>query len=257
MKHIAAYSGGKDSGATVALAHIYNEPLDLIVFSEVMFDETTSGELPEHIDFVKNVAFPLFRSWGYECIIVRGDYTFMDNFNMRHTGGGTHPERKGMILGFPYIQGCPLNSKAKIRPMQKYINGISAKIQYVGIAADEPKRLEKMKNRKGNEISLLEKYSYTEAMAFELCKKYNLLSPVYSFAKRGGCWFCPNCSIKELRHLRTYHRELWEKLIDLEKSVSEKNCVSPLYNTLQPVSVVDMEDRFRWEDAQMTIFDFI
>ena len=39
MKYIASFSGGKDSAATIILAHENNEPLDEIIFSEVMFDE--------------------------------------------------------------------------------------------------------------------------------------------------------------------------------------------------------------------------
>lgn len=62
MKYIASCSGGKDSIATIILAHEHKEPLDLIIFSEVMFDDKISGELPEHIDFIKNKAFPLFES---------------------------------------------------------------------------------------------------------------------------------------------------------------------------------------------------
>ena len=51
-KCIATWSGGKDSTASIILAHEHNEPLDLIIFSEVMFDKGISGELPEHIDFI-------------------------------------------------------------------------------------------------------------------------------------------------------------------------------------------------------------
>lgn len=47
MRYIASWSGGKDSTASIILAHEHNEPLDLIIFSEVMFDENISGELPE------------------------------------------------------------------------------------------------------------------------------------------------------------------------------------------------------------------
>lgn len=50
MKYIASWSGGKDSTASIILAHEHGEPLDLIIFSEVMFDENISGELPEHIE---------------------------------------------------------------------------------------------------------------------------------------------------------------------------------------------------------------
>lgn len=30
-----------------------------------MFDNEISGELPEHIDFIKNKAIPVFESWEY------------------------------------------------------------------------------------------------------------------------------------------------------------------------------------------------
>ena len=51
-KYVASCSGGKDSVATLLLAAQHNEPLDEAVFSEVMFDQDTSGEVPEHRDFI-------------------------------------------------------------------------------------------------------------------------------------------------------------------------------------------------------------
>ena len=51
-KYVASCSGGKDGVATLLLAAQHNEPLDEAVFSEVMFDETMSGEVPEHRDFI-------------------------------------------------------------------------------------------------------------------------------------------------------------------------------------------------------------
>ena len=51
-KYVASCSGGKDSVATLLLAAQHSEPLDEAVFSEVMFDQDTSGEVPEHRDFI-------------------------------------------------------------------------------------------------------------------------------------------------------------------------------------------------------------
>ena len=79
----------------------------------------------------------------------------------------------------------------------------------MGIAADEPKRLERLTD---NKRSLLYEYHCTEEMAYELCKNYGLLSPIYSFTRRNGCWFCPNQSYNELAHLKFLHPELWEEL---------------------------------------------
>lgn len=70
MKYIASWSGGKDSTATIILAHEHNIRIDNIIFCEVMFDEKTTGELPEKIDFVKNRAKPLFEEWGYKVDIL-------------------------------------------------------------------------------------------------------------------------------------------------------------------------------------------
>ena len=77
MKYIASWIGGKDSTASIILAHEHHEPLDLIIFSEVMFDKGISGELPEHIDFIQNKAIPTFESWGYETKILHSDKTYI------------------------------------------------------------------------------------------------------------------------------------------------------------------------------------
>ena len=184
-KYIASFSGGKDSTATVILAHEYNEPLDLIIFSEVMFDENTSGELPEHIDFIKNKAFPLFESWGYETKILHSDKTYLDCFHHVTTKG----KRVGKKLGFPMSGRCVINRDCKMRQIKRFLKEIQDEFtQYIGIATDEPVRMERIANA-GDKVSLLEKYGYTERMAYDLCKKYGLLSPIYDFAPRGDVGF--------------------------------------------------------------------
>lgn len=255
MEYIASFSGGKDSTATIILAHEHNEPLDKIIFSEVMFDKNISGELPEHIDFILNKCKPLFEGWGYEVKILHSEYTYMDCFN-HITTRSRKPERNGKRNGFPMAGRCIINDRCKIKPIKDFIKTKDPKqiTQYLGIAIDEPKRLERLKDEKTIRISLLEKYRYTEKMAYELCEKYNLLSPTYDFTPRGGCWFCPNARYCELKHLRTYHRDLWQKLLDLEK---EPDLIGNIWNTLQKRSMADNEEKFRLEDAQMTIFDFI
>lgn len=183
-KYIASFSGGKDSTATIILAHERGDPLDLIIFSEVMFDENTSGELPEHIDFVKNKCIPLFASWGYETKILHAKMNYMDIFMREPTRG----KRAGMGLktGFPMAGKCQINRSIKVQPIKDFLKNMDPEeyMQYLGIAIDEPKRLERLRGT--NRISLLEKYGYTEKMALELCKKYDLLSPIYDFAPRGG-----------------------------------------------------------------------
>ena len=250
MKYIASWSGGKDSTASIILAHEHKEPLDLIIFSEVMFDENISGELPEHIDFIKNKAIPTFKSWGYETKILHSDKTYLDCFHHIATKG----KRIGRKLGFPMSGKCLINRDCKMPQIKKFMKEIPDNfVQYIGIAIDEPIRMNRIVDS-GDKVSLLEKYGYTEQMAFELFKKYELLSPIYEFAPRGGCWFCPNARHAELKHLRTNHPDLWQKLLNLE---NETDLIGNMWNVLTKTRIHDWEERFYWEDRQINLLDYL
>jgi len=256
MKYIASWSGGKDSTASIILAHEHGEPLDLIIFSEVMFDTEISGELPEHIAFMYEKCKPVFESWGYKVEVLRADRTYMDCFNHIVSNPRKNMQNAGKRAGFPMTGKCVINRDCKIKPINTYYKGkdLDKIVQYVGIAADEPKRLKRLSSGKPAKISLLEKYGYTEEMAAELCRKYDLRSPMYDVAKRGGCWFCPNAREPELRHLRTNHKDLWGKLLQME---DEQNLIVGKWNPLTDTSLHDWEERFFWEEQQMNIFDFM
>ncbi len=222
--YITSWSGGKDSTASVILEHIHGLPPSDIIFSEVMFDKKRgiSGELPEHMDFVKNKAIPMFESWGHKVEIIHADKDYLDIFFHVLSQSKT-PERNGSFSGFPMGGMCALNSQCKTSPIKKYFKQFSKSeiIQYIGIAADKTKRLSNLEKR--GQVSLLAKYGYTEQMAFDLCKQYNLLSSIYIYRKRGGCWFCPNQTIEEFAHLKINYPELWS---ELEKLSHTKNLVS-------------------------------
>lgn len=189
MKYIASWSGGKDSTASIILAHEHNEPLDLIIFSEVMFDENTSGELPEHIYFIKNKAIPKFEEWGYETKILHSDTNYIERFYRYPSRGKRFGN--GQRVGFPMAMKCDINKACKIKQIRDFLKHIDDDFtQYIGIAADEPVRMERIVNSR-NKVSLLEKHGYTEQMAFDLCKKYDLLSPIYDFSPRGGLLVLP------------------------------------------------------------------
>jgi 3'-phosphoadenosine 5'-phosphosulfate sulfotransferase (PAPS reductase)/FAD synthetase len=251
MKYIASWSGGKDSTASIILAHDNNEPLDIIIFSEVMFDKNISGELPEHRDFIYNKAIPTFESWGYKVVVLHSQNTYIDLF-YRMVSNSKTESRNGKIRGFPMSMGCYMNSGAKIPPIRGYWKSqIEDVTQYVGIAIDEPLRLDRVVQSK-NQVSLLQKYGYTEEMAKQKCLEYDLLSPIYEFTSRGGCWFCPNQKMQELRHLRNNHKDLWNRLNELSK----EDTANPYFNAFGKTTVQDLEEQFMWEDRQISLFEF-
>lgn len=96
-------------------------------------------------------------------------------------------------------------------------------------------------------MSLLAKYNFTERDAWELCRKAGLLSPVYAFTDRGGCWFCPNAKRTELRHLYDHHPDLWGRMLELQ---AIPNKVTEKFNRTQKFS--DIDALFRQEDEDAT-----
>ena len=218
MHYSLSFSGGKDSTASVILAHEHNEPLDTIVFCEVMYDlkNNISGENPEHIKFIKEEAKPLFESWGYQVEILRANRDYLDFFHRIIMHPRKHMDHKGKKFGFPVYGMCGVKRDLKLKPIDQYYKSISDEIiQYVGICADEKRRLTSLRNQPGR-ISLLEKYGFTEQMAREKCVEYGLLSPSYQFSDRGGCWFCPNAKLAEHRIIKEKYPDVWNQFVALE-----------------------------------------
>lgn len=139
-------------------------------------------------------------------------------------------------------------------------------VQYLGIAADEKIRVERHKDKDGISLPLVEA-GWTEQMCREWCEENGLLSPIYTTATRGGCWFCHNQPIGQLRILRHDYPELWALLLKWDND-------SPVTFRADGRTVHDIDRRLRWEDegykpngkvfrwsdldeAQMNIFQFI
>lgn len=89
MKYIASCSFGKDSIATILLALENNEPLDGVVFCEVMYSHESglSGEIPEHIEWVRNTAIPKLASMGVSTKVIHSEKDYLYFFT-NAVGGG-------------------------------------------------------------------------------------------------------------------------------------------------------------------------
>ena len=244
MKYICSWSGGKDSTASIILAHENNEPLDIIVFAEVMFDKkrNISGENPEHIHFVRHVAKPLFESWGYKVLILRGEKDFLDCFYHVIDNPTKHLDHKGKYYGFPVNGRCGIKRDCKENPIKAFYKGLNEPyVQYVGICADEPKRLVSM-HKDPNKTSLLEKYGYTEEMSKKKCEEYGLLSPCYELSQRGGCWFCPNAKLKEHEYICRNCPSAWKRYVKLE---NESNLAFSKWNSYAKETLKERDEMIR------------
>lgn len=142
MKYILTCSFGKDSIATALLALQHGEPLDELVYSEVMFSDTVSGELPEHKRFIYETAIPYFEKRGIPTKILRGQKTYLDCFYRIVSRGNA----EGKLASFPLTGRCSIQRDCKLPPIRTYQKTLPHDtVYYLGIAADEPIRLARLK----------------------------------------------------------------------------------------------------------------
>lgn len=112
-------------------------------------------------------------------------------------------------------------------------------VQYLGIAADEPERI--ARHTKPGFLLPLVEVGWDEAYCRQWCEERGLLSPIYTTATRGGCWFCHNQGVDQLRLLRKNYPDLWALLMKWDID-------SPVTFHADGHTVHDFDKRFQYED---------
>ena len=227
-KYIVSLSGGKDSTAMLLKLIENNEPIDEIIYCDV------GKEFPqmyEHIAKLENYI-------GRKITVLKSDknydYYMFDHIKTR----GKNIGQKGYSWAGIRQRWC--TSKLKTDVIRKYIKNQYKNhevIQYIGIASDEPKRIQ---NDPQIRYPLVE-YKMTEKDCLEYCYSKGFdWGGLYKLSKRVSCWCCPFQSLDELRKLRKYFPELWEELRDMDKKTYRKFRAD--------FSVEELEKRFSNEE---------
>ena len=244
-EHILSLSYGKDSLACLGAIEKLSLPLDRIVHAEVWATDTVQADLPPMVEFKAKADKIIKDRWGIEvehvCAFKNGKkWTYEDEFYRVPKRGKNNTLRKqGSIVGFPLIGGGWCNSKLKMAALNS-VFGKSNMVQYIGIAADEMVRIERHSKHR-SKIMPLVLAGWTEAGCLTWCEENDLLSPIYTTATRGGCWFCQNQGVKQLRLLRKNYPDLWQLLLKWDSD-------SPTTFHADGHTVRDFEKRFAAED---------
>ena len=151
------------------------------------------------------------------------------------------------------VRGQWCNSDLKMAALRNGGGTPSEKcVWYLGIAADEPTRQARLDGEK--RISPLDAIGWTEADCRRWCEENDLLSPIYTNSTRGGCWFCHNQSVNQLRLLRRNYPELWKLQLkwDEDSPVSFKPDGKTVHDfdkrfLMEDAGLIDPEKRFLWK----------
>ena len=233
MKHVLSLSYGKDSLACLGAIEELNWPLDRIVHAEVWATETIQADLPPMVEFKAKADEIIKARWGIEVEHVKSAWNFESRF-YSVISDRAKPGYAGEVRGWPLMLGSWCSRDLKISTFDEN----KSTIHYMGIAADERDRFAQLDDF--HRSPLLE-IGWTDAECKEWCKQNDLLSPIYTSANRGGCWFCPKQPTDQLRLLRKNFPELWAIMLKWDKD-------SPVPFKPNGRSVHDFERRFQLED---------
>jgi len=234
VQYIASLSYGKDSCAMLDVIKQHDMPLDRIVHVEIMATDTIPADLPPMMEFKAKADRIIKERYGIEVEHLHTKETYEQHFYRVRTSNG---KRSGTIYGFPMMRGAWCNSDLKVRELRKLERNKNI-TQYIGIAADEPNRFHNLTDRKR---SPLVEHDITEAEARKICEELDLLSPIYTQSARGGCWFCHNQPVNQLRLLRKQYPKYWALMLKWDKD-------SPVPFKPDGHTVHDFDKRFQLED---------
>ena len=235
MQHIFSLSYGKDSLACLGAIEQLGWPLDRIVHAEIWATDTIPADLPPMVEFKAKADKIIKERWGIEVEHIKSIQTYDEVFY--RVKNNSKVGNNGKIYGFPvnFRPWCTGELKQKSMRM---IRG-KGDIHYLGIAVDEPERKEK-NTKSGIKMPLVE-VGWDEAYCRQWCEENDLLSPIYTTAERGGCWFCHNQSVDQLRLLRKNYPDLWQLMLKWDND-------SPVTFHPDGHTVYDFDRRFALED---------
>lgn len=247
MEHILSLSYGKDSMACFGACELLGWPIDRVVTAEVWATDTIPADLPPMVEFKAKADKIIKERWGIDVehvyATVYGDKRTYENTFYHVQTKSKNEKHVGKILGFAAIGRNWCNSVLKVAALKKAQP--KGSIIYMGIAADEPNRFHNLTEIKK---SPLVEAGWTEQMCRQWCEENDLLSPIYTTSTRGGCWFCHNQGVDQLRLLRKNYPELWALMLKWDKD-------SPVTFHADGHTVHDFDARFALEDEGLVYPD--
>lgn len=183
-----------------------------------------SNGIPRHRVQGTITGFPPNTGYNYcqKLKIVRTPYQGMATCN------GSHLVPEAQITG----GNAPLSAERPTRREKRNI------VEYIGIAADEPKRFGQLNEKKR---APLVEFGVEDDLCGLYCTYGRCLAPTYDTSCRDGCWFCHNHGVDSLRNLWRNYPDRWALLMKWDKD-------SPVTFKADGHTVHDFDKRFRMEE---------
>lgn len=248
-EYVASVSFGKDSLAMLLLLLETGAPLDEVVFYD-------TGVEFEAIYRNMEKARDILDERGIKFTRLTPENPFLFDMLERPV----QSKQKGSHLGYGWCGGvCRWGTTWKTSALDRRTAG--AKCHYIGIAADEPERVDRLKSPK---VAPLSKAGMTEAQCLAFCRErgwdWKEYSPatesgtvdLYEILDRVSCWCCANKNRDELRNIYFYLPQYWRKLEDLQSQIDRpmkrfQNRQHGAYGDIRRMAEIFKEETKGWK----------
>lgn len=223
---MVSFSGGKDSTAMLLmLLERGIEPGDIVFFD-------AGWEFPDMYEHINKVEEHI----GQKIIRLKPQKSF-EYWMFDHRG-------KGRGFATPTLRWC---TGKKRDVVEKFWRNSGKPAHYLGIAYDEAHR-RKTSRPERKEYPLVD-WKIMEREALSYCYERGFFwNDLYERFRRVSCWCCPFQSLNELRNLRQFYPDLWQKLKQMQKRA---------FNKFRPdATVFDLDERFKKEERQLLLSGF-
>lgn len=213
---VASVSFGKDSLAMALYILEHDLPLDEVIFYD-------TGMEFDAIYRNRDKLTAILRQRGIKYTELHPQNPFLYDMIERPVTS----KQKGSHCGYGWCGGvCRWGTTWKTQALDRQAQ--NAERHYVGIAADEPKRLDRLTKPK---TALLAEISMTEAQALQYCyergwdwKEQTSATPsgyidLYQILDRVSCWCCANKNRRELENIHRFLPEYWQRLEAIQDQI--------------------------------------
>ena len=217
----ASVSFGKDSLAMLLRMLDENWELDKVLF----FDTGMEFQVIYNIrDNVKKILV----SKGIQFHVLRPKVPFLYSMLEKDIVS----KKNGSHKGYGWCGGV---TRWGTTEKLKALDNVECDTMYVGIAKDEPKRLQRLQGT--NKFSPLDFWGMTEQDCLDYCRQkgFNWNEDgvdLYTILDRVSCWCCSNKNKKELINIKKHLPKYWKKIQDLQSKISKPMNRGKWYNEL-------------------------
>lgn len=237
MNYVASLSCGKDSLCMVLKLIEEGRPLTHCV----MYD---TGMEFNSIYKTLDQLCPVLQKHNVHLEIIKPENHFLEDMLLKVVNQGKENEH----YGYEWCGGvCRWRTTNKVKSINKYLSDLGDYIQYIGIAADEPERIK----NENNKVYPLVEWNMTEADCLQYCYNHGFYwyennIRLYDVLDRVSCWCCSNKNLKELKNMKYYLPEYWNKLKALQSRIDR-----PFRRDGK--TIFDLDERFDNEGNQLML----